>query len=106
MFVTGNDKTQIYNVSTGEWSEYYDLPLDGIDAEPADWLSANCLVQIDDFVYHIGEGKFYELDTINWNFTRVLETPDLLDVPGTCSPLRLRGVQGEEKGSHGQMSTR
>ncbi len=85
-----NHQTQIYNVTTREWTVYKELP--GTE-DMKDWIVANCLIQIDDFIYHIGL-QFYELDTLSWNFTRNHSIPEFLQNPGTCSPLRHRGVQG------------
>ncbi len=92
MVLGQNHKTQIYNVTTREWTTYMDLPGDTESME--DWIATNCLIQIDDFIYYIGF-RFYELDTLSWTFTRNIGIPEFLHNPGTCSPLRLRGTQGD-----------
>ncbi len=90
MIIGQNEQTEIYNVSTKEWTSYRQVP--GVTE---DWISANCLIQIGDFIYHIGN-QFYELDTLEWEISRQTTVPDFLQMPGMCSWARVDDVNGKK----------
>ncbi len=88
MVIGRSEDTEIYNTTSREWMPYRPVP-----EATQEWITYNCLIQIGDNIYHIGD-KFYELNTLEWSITRTIEIPPFLQGQGACSQARIRDVEG------------